>query len=90
MAQSPLFYVLLLVGHFPALVIRMEQVVRTAAEGGTQVLPIQGLDLRILMGEPHRGLLVDAPQHVSTGLGHLRAVVDGLSCLLYTSDAADD
>ena len=31
------------------------------------------------MGEPHRGLLVDAPQNVSTGLGHLRAVVDGLA-----------
>ena len=54
----------------------MEQMVRTAAERRTQVLPVQGLNFRVLVGEPHRGLLIDVPQDISTGLGHLRAVVD--------------
>ena len=65
--------------YFPSRMIRVEQVVGLPPQRSLQELLVEGLDLRILMGEANRGLLVQLPQSVAPLPGQLLPVVDGLS-----------
>ena len=49
------------------------------AQGLMEVLVIQGLYLRVLMGEAHRHILVNVPENVAAGLRQLLSVMDRLS-----------
>ena len=62
--------------YFPSRMIRVEQVVGLPPQRPLQELLVEGLDLRILMGEANRGLLVQLPQSVAqSNTGALEAMV---------------
>ena len=71
--------ILLLAGHFPGLMVGVKQMVGYVAEGLFHELPIQLVDLGILVGEPGGGGLVDVPQDAAALFRQLHAVVDGLT-----------
>ena len=71
--------ILLLAGHFPGLMVGVKQMVGYIAEGLFHELPIQLVDLGILVGEPGGGGLVDVPQDAAALFRQLHAVVDGLT-----------
>ena len=59
--------------------IRMKQMVGLLSQRPLQELLVEGLDLRILMGEANRGLLVQLPQGIAPLPGQLLPVVNRLA-----------
>ena len=77
--------ILLLTGHFPGLMVGVKQMVGYVAEGLFHELPIQLVDLGILVGEPGEGGLVDVPQDAAALFRQLHAVMDRLTAAVYTT-----
>ena len=61
------------------MMIRVKQVVRFGAHGCAQEIPIQGHDIRVLMGEADGLRPIQGPQYAAAALSHLNAVVNRLT-----------
>ena len=56
-----------LAGHFPGVVIGVQQVVGALAQGLFQVLPVQGLHIGVLVGEADGRVGVQLPENDCRG-----------------------
>ena len=59
--------------------VGVEQMVGLFAQGRLQICPVQGLHIRVLVGEADGSLGVQLPQLAASGGCHFHALVDGLS-----------
>ena len=59
--------------------IRVKQMVGLPSQRPLQELLIEGLDLRVFMGEADGGLLVQLPQGIASFAGQFLPIMDGLS-----------
>lgn len=65
--------------NLPCCMICMEQVVGLLSQRTLQELLVERLNLRILVGKPDGGLLIQLPQGIFPLPGQLLSVVDGLA-----------
>lgn len=65
--------------HLPRIVVGVQQVVRLFAERRSKIVPVELLDVRILVREAQKLTLIEPPEHVAAILGKLGTVVDGLA-----------
>ena len=59
--------------------VGVQQVVRLFAERRSKIVPVELLDVRILVREAQKLTLIEPPEHVAAILGKLGTVVDGLA-----------
>ena len=77
--------------HQPALVVGVQQLLGLFAQGAAQILPVQGLDLGVLVGEAHRGALVQGVQPLaSLAVELLVLAADGLSSAAHEDHLSRD
>jgi len=85
---SELILGLFLGGHFPAVVVCVEQMMAALAQGTLEILVVDSLYIAVLMRIADGGIAVQLPEYVAALFGKLKAVMDGLSAAACTSAGA--
>lgn len=75
-------------GHFPTMVVGMQQMMAAIAQRLFQVIPVECQNLWVFMGEAELAVLIKSPQDLAAAFCVFLTVVNGLSAAAGASSGA--